>query len=120
MLVAAGCVSTPQPQMTSVTWEPAVVRVLWKMTMNAYKANGDCQEYSTLEAVVASPGRDEQKTLQFEPWGSDVWEDGRVYEVEIGQRLSRGEQLRPVIRQKKPNKAPEPTPGSVTLRASSR
>jgi hypothetical protein len=85
--------------------------------MNAYKANGDCQEYSTLEGVVISPGPDEQKTLQFEPWGSEAWERDRVYEVEIGRRISRGEQMRPVIRQKQPNKAPEPTTTSVTPRA---
>ena len=100
-------------------WQPAIVSITARLAMNAFKANGDCEEIVTLEAMMTVPPGDEQRKVSLKPWGPGTWEEGKLYEVEIARELSpRGEEL--TWMRKRPNKAPEPTPLRVTPRAYAR
>jgi len=104
---------------TDVVWRPAIVRTLECRTFFVTRTDR-CTRTTIIDGILEAPGphfEDILKSVRFVAEGGAKWEDRQLYDVEIAkpsESISGNAKYR--IRQK-PNKAPEPTPGAVTPRA---
>jgi len=116
---ASGLMNHESEASTDVVWRPAIVRTLECRTFFVTRTDR-CTRTTIIDAVLESPGpyfEDILKVVRFVAEGGAKWEDRQLYDVEIAKpsRSIFGD-AKYRIRQR-PNKAPEPTPGAVTPRA---